>query len=133
MNPPSASTLVPAPFTRRAFTLIELLVVITIIGVLASLVLPIYGTITKTMDKTTCTSNLRQVVAATNLAAQDNNGNYPNMHGYSWEQGAVVDRGRARTVRRRHRQQGPHENPALPGRQQEPAGIMAGGQPVRAI
>ena len=74
---------------RRAFTLIELLVVIAIIGVLSALILPIYGTVQRTADKTTCLSNLRQIVAASNLAAVDNNGNYPNMHGYAWEQGAV--------------------------------------------
>ena len=73
--------------TFHAFTLIELLVVVAIIGVLSAVILPVFGSVQKTADKTQCTSNLRQIVVASNLAATDNNGNYPNMHGYAWEQG----------------------------------------------
>lgn len=76
---------------RRAFTLIELLVVISIIGVLAAIVLPVYGSVRQTGDRTACLSNLKQIVTAANLAAQDNNGNFPSMRSYTSEkQGDVL-------------------------------------------
>jgi len=65
----------PAP----AFTLIELLVVIAIICVLASLLLPAVAHVRMMADQTKCTSNLRQVVAATILAAGANGGRCPRM------------------------------------------------------
>jgi prepilin-type processing-associated H-X9-DG protein len=69
--------------------LVELLVSIAVIGVLMSILLPVFGTIQGTADKTTCVAHLKQIVAASNLAACDNNGKYPNMHGYAWEQGSI--------------------------------------------
>ena len=75
--------------TWAAFTLIELLVVIGIIGVLAGLALPIYATVQRKADQVTCASNIRQVSVATILAANDNNGNYPPLHGFSWEPGSI--------------------------------------------
>ena len=68
-----------------AFTLIELLVVISIVAILAAIALPIYGAMTQRYNESTCASNIRQVTMATNLAAVDNNGMYPNMHGFAWE------------------------------------------------
>ncbi len=65
-----------------------MLVVISIIGVLAGLSLPVFNSVRRTADKTTCIAHLKQIVAATNLATNDNNGNYPNMHGYVWEAGS---------------------------------------------
>jgi prepilin-type N-terminal cleavage/methylation domain-containing protein/prepilin-type processing-associated H-X9-DG protein len=85
LPPPSR----PGPFPQSAFTLIELLTVIAIVAILASLLFPMIGTVRAKADQTACASNLRQILAATNLAANDNDGKYPNMHGYSWEQGAV--------------------------------------------
>ena len=76
-----------SPGARSAFTLVELLVVICIIGVLSGILLPVFSSARGTADKAACVAHLKQIVAASNLAANDNNGNYPNMHGYSWEQG----------------------------------------------
>ena len=59
------------------FTLIELLVVITIIAVLASIALPVYGTVTAKAREAKCVSNLRQLsLALTAFKMED--GAYPN-------------------------------------------------------
>ncbi len=75
--------------TQAAFTLIELLVVIAIIAVLAGIAMPVFSYMTRRSDEVTCASNIRQVTVATMLAAQDNYGNYPPLHGFSWETGSV--------------------------------------------
>jgi prepilin-type processing-associated H-X9-DG protein len=67
--------------------MIELLACIAIIAVLVSLALPGFNAVRKRADQAACLSNLRQVLAATALAASENDGKYPNMHGYAWEQG----------------------------------------------
>lgn len=77
-----------SPNPSSAFTLIELLVVIAIIGVLAGLILPTLDSVRSSADRATCLSHLKQMVAATNLAVNDNNGNYPNWHSYDSERGA---------------------------------------------
>ena len=77
------------PVSHRAFTLVEMLVVISIIAVLAALLFPVVGMMQKKGYQSACISNLRQVLTAANLAANDNDGRFPNMHGYSWEPGDV--------------------------------------------
>jgi len=45
---------------RNAFTLIELLVVITIIGILAAMLFPVFGKIRERARRVTCLSNMKQ-------------------------------------------------------------------------
>ena len=65
------------PGTRHAFTLIELLVVITIIGIVVSITLPMYGRFTQQANETKTLSNMRQMGAALLLYAGDNNSQLP--------------------------------------------------------
>lgn len=62
---------------QRAFTLLELLMVIAIIGILAALLLPVFGRATKHARNITCVSQLRQLGTATRLYAEDNGGRLP--------------------------------------------------------
>jgi prepilin-type N-terminal cleavage/methylation domain-containing protein len=57
---------------RRAFTLIELLVVIAIIAVLMAILLPVLGHARASGQNVTCQSNLRQIMMAFHLYANDN-------------------------------------------------------------
>jgi prepilin-type N-terminal cleavage/methylation domain-containing protein/prepilin-type processing-associated H-X9-DG protein len=62
---------------NRGFTLIELLVVITIIGILAALLFPVFGDIRRAAEKTKCASNLRQIGVAFSQYVSENNDTYP--------------------------------------------------------
>jgi prepilin-type N-terminal cleavage/methylation domain-containing protein len=56
---------------RKAFTLIELLVVIAIIAILGAILFPVFAQAREKARQTTCASNLRQIVLATQMYLQD--------------------------------------------------------------
>jgi prepilin-type N-terminal cleavage/methylation domain-containing protein len=63
---------------RRAFTLLELLIVLAIIGILATLLLPVYGHMRERAQKVQCMANLRSLYVATEVYLQ-RNGSWPQI------------------------------------------------------
>jgi len=63
----------------RGFTLLELLVVIAVIGVLASLLLPVLGRVKESGRSAACLSNLHQIGIALQLYVDANNNRLPVM------------------------------------------------------
>src|SRR4051812_31882734 len=64
--------------TQKAFTLIELLVVITIIGILASLLMPALARAKAKAKDTACLNNLKQIGLAVTMYADENKGFLPD-------------------------------------------------------
>lgn len=62
---------------HRGFTLIELLVVITIIGILAALLFPVFAGVRHRARATACLSNLRQIGLATQMYEEEADGKLP--------------------------------------------------------
>ena len=56
---------------HKGFTLIELLVVIAIIAILAAILFPVFARAREEARKTSCLSNLKQIVTAAAMYAQD--------------------------------------------------------------
>lgn len=90
---------------RNAFTLIELLVVIAIIAILAAILFPVFAQAREKARQATCTSNLKQIVLAANMYAQDydeiwpGNINYGGNNQIFWWQGLppYIQKGKAIT------------------------------------
>ena len=75
----------------RAFTLLELTVVIGIIGILASILFPLFARARETARRSSCASNLSQVGVALNMYAQNYDGRFPPddnelgpLNSYAW-------------------------------------------------
>lgn len=61
----------------HGFTLIELLTVIAIIGILASILIPVVGRVRESAKVAVCQSNLRQLGIAVHMYAEDNEDDVP--------------------------------------------------------
>jgi prepilin-type N-terminal cleavage/methylation domain-containing protein/prepilin-type processing-associated H-X9-DG protein len=66
---------------RRGFTLIELLVVISIIGILAAMVFPVFARARESARKAVCLSNVKNIALAIQMYLSDNNDTFwPGEH-----------------------------------------------------
>jgi prepilin-type N-terminal cleavage/methylation domain-containing protein/prepilin-type processing-associated H-X9-DG protein len=61
----------------KGFTLIELLVVIAIIGILASMVFPVFARARESARKAVCLSNVKNIALAIQMYLADNNDTFP--------------------------------------------------------
>jgi prepilin-type N-terminal cleavage/methylation domain-containing protein/prepilin-type processing-associated H-X9-DG protein len=80
-----------SPVRTQAFTLIELLTVIAIIGILASILIPVVGRVRESARATVCMSNIRQVTLGMLLFANDNDGVLPTSGGLEEGENAATD------------------------------------------
>ena len=72
---------------RSAFSLVELLAVVVILLILLSLLLPLTGLIKQRAETAKCLSNLRQIMAATNIYTSEHDGYYPSPWRWVWSDG----------------------------------------------
>jgi len=62
----------------QGFTLVEILIVLAIVGILAAILFPAFGSARESARRATCSSNLKQIGMAIAQYAQDNNRFYPH-------------------------------------------------------
>lgn len=62
---------------QTGFTLIELLVVIAIIAILAAILFPVFVSVQRNAQRTSCAANVKQILYAINQYMQDNSGRVP--------------------------------------------------------
>src|SRR5207302_5003455 len=97
-RPLSAGRLRKETSMRKAFTLIELLVVVAIIAILAAILFPVFAQAREKARTATCTSNLRQLVTATQMYLQDYDGYFfphdyrTNIYWFGQIRGSTVDK-----------------------------------------
>lgn len=77
-HPPENLMKTTPPHRSYGFTLIELLTVIAIIGILASILIPVVGAVRDSAKASVCLSNLRQIGLAATIYALDNDDQLPN-------------------------------------------------------
>lgn len=70
---------------QRGFTLIELLVVIAIIAILAAILFPVFAQAREKARAISCVSNVRQLVLAMRMYAQDYDEHYPQGRTDDWD------------------------------------------------
>lgn len=66
------------PKTLKGFTLIEMLVVITVIGILAALLLPVFSDAKARAQRTACLNNLRQINVGVRMYSDDSHDASPS-------------------------------------------------------
>jgi prepilin-type N-terminal cleavage/methylation domain-containing protein/prepilin-type processing-associated H-X9-DG protein len=71
---------------RKAFTLIELLVVISIIALLLAILMPVLGKAKELAKRLQCTANVKGIVVATNIYAENYDSKTPRSPGGNWLQ-----------------------------------------------
>src|SRR5215216_995867 len=75
-------------FTQKGFTLIELLVVIAIIAILAAILFPVFARARENARRSSCQSNVKQILLGVAQYTQDYDEKYPISFGGSlqWTQ-----------------------------------------------